>query len=133
MALAATPLLRRALVVDALVSGATGLTLVLAGGFLARLLDVPEALLRYSGVLLVPFAIGVGLIARRDPVPRAGVLAIIALNVAWVAASAWVALGDRVQPNALGYAFIAVQAIVVAAFADLQFVALRKAALREAT
>ena len=127
-----TPLLRRALAVDAIVSGATGLLLVLGGGFLARLLDVPEAVLRYSGVVLVPFAISVGLVARRDAVSRASVLGIVVLNVAWVAASAWLALGSRIHPNTLGYAFIAVQAIVVAAFAELQYVALRRADIRDA-
>ena len=130
MTLPVTGLLRRALVIDALVSGATGLLLVTAGGFLAGLLDVPESLLRYSGIVLVPFAIFVGLVARRSVVARANVLAIILLNIAWVAMSAWVALGTRIQPNTLGYMFIAVQAIAVAAFAQLQVVALRRAAAR---
>jgi hypothetical protein len=128
MTLLATSLLRRALVIDALVSGATGLLLVIAGGWLAPLLDVPEPLLRYAGIVLLPFAIVVALVARRDAVAHAGVVAIIVVNIAWVAASAWLVLGDRIQPNALGYAFIVMQAIAVAAFAELQFVALRRVA-----
>jgi hypothetical protein len=126
MTLLATSLLRRALVIDALMTGATGLLLVIAGGWLAPLLDVPEPLLRYSGIVLLPFAIVVALVARQDAVARAGVVAIIIVNIAWVAASAWLVLGDRIQPNALGYAFIVMQAIAVAAFAEFQFVALRR-------
>lgn len=130
MTVPVTPLLRRALVVDAAVSGATGLLLVLAGGFLARILNVPEMLLRYAGAVLVPFAVCVALVARRDVIPRGGVLAIVVLNVAWVAGSAWLALGTSVQPNVLGYTFIAVQAAIVAGFAEVQYVALRRAAVR---
>jgi len=126
MTIAVTSFLRRTLTVDAAISGATGVLLLLSAGMLAQLLDVPEALLRYSGVVLVPFAIYVGLIARRDTVPRASVVAIIALNIAWVAGSVWVALGGAIRPSPLGYAFIIAQAIAVAVFAELQYVGLRK-------
>jgi hypothetical protein len=126
MTLAVTSFLRRTLTVDAAISGATGVLLLVSAGMLARLLDVPEALLRYSGVVLVPFAIYVGLIARRRTVPRASVVAIIALNIAWVAGSVWVALGGAVRPSPLGHAFIIAQAIAVAVFAELQYVGLRK-------
>ena len=119
--------LRRALLVDAAISGGTGVLLVLAGGMLARLLGVPEALLRYAGVVLIPFAIYVGVIARREMAPRASVLTIIGLNLAWVIASAWLVVGGSIQPNILGYAFIIVQAVAVAVFAEIQYVGLRKA------
>lgn len=127
MTLAATSFLRRTLTVDAAISGATGGLLLVSAGMLARLLDVPELLLRYSGAVLVPFAIYVGLIARRRTVPRASVVAIIALNIAWVAGSVWVALGGAIRPSPLGYAFIIAQAIAVAVFAELQYVGLRQA------
>ena len=121
--------LRRALVADAAISGATGVLLVLAGGVLAQPLAVPESLLRYAGVVLIPFAMYLGLVARRDEVQRATVLAIIGLNVAWVIASLWLVLGGPIQPNVLGYAFIVGQAVAVAAFAELQYVGLRRAGL----
>jgi hypothetical protein len=133
MTFPATSLLRRALVIDALVSGATGVLLVVAGGWLAPLLGVPEPLLRYSGIVLLPFAIIVALVARLHAVARAGVVAIIVVNIAWVAASAWLVLGERVQPNALGYAFIVMQAMAVAAFAEFQYVALRRATTQHHT
>lgn len=126
MTLPLTSFLRRALTVDALISGATGLLLLGGASMLASLLDVPEALLRYSGLVLLPFALYVGLIARRDNAPRASIVAIIVLNAAWVAASTWLALGSAIRPNALGYAFIVAQAFAVAAFAEFQYVGLRR-------
>lgn len=119
--------LKRVLTIDALMTGATALLLVFAAGVLARLLGVPEPLLRYAGIALVPFVFFVAIIARRPSVPRATVLTIIGLNVAWVAASVWLLLGGRIQPNAFGYAFIIVQAVAVALFAEIQYVGLRRA------
>src|SRR5688572_20599376 len=121
-------LLRRALVLDAVVSGATVLLLVTAAGLLANVLALPETLLRYAGAGLVPFVFFVAYVARQPKVPRAGLLSIIVLNVAWVLASLWLLLGDEVRPNALGTAFIIVQAVAVALFAEMQFIGLRRAA-----
>ena len=128
MTLPVSSYLKRALTIDALMTGATALLLLLAAGVLARLLAVPEPLLRYAGIALVPFVAFVAVAARRPSVPRATILAIIALNVAWVAASVWLLLGGRIQPNTLGYAFIIAQAVVVALFAEIQYVGLRRAA-----
>ena len=127
MTLPISSYLKRALTIDALMTGATALLLVFAAGVLARLLAVPEPLLRYVGIALVPFVVFVAIIARRPAVPRGTVLAIIGLNVAWVAASVWLLLGARIQPNALGYAFIIAQAVAVALFAEVQYVGLRRA------
>jgi hypothetical protein len=124
--------LRRALTIDAVVSGVTALLLVLAGTKLARWLDVPEALPRYAAIVLVPFVIYVGILARREVVPRASVVAVIAMNIAWVVASVWLVMGGAIRPNALGYAFIIGQALAVALFAELQYVGLRRAAPRTA-
>jgi hypothetical protein len=127
MTLPTSSYLKRALTIDALMTGATALLLVFAAGVLGRLLAVPEPLLRYAGIALVPFVVFVAIIARRPAVPRGTVLAIIGLNVAWVAASVWLLFGGRIQPNALGYAFIIAQAVAVALFAEIQYVGLRRA------
>ena len=130
MTLAISNFLRRALVVDAVVTGATAVLLVVAAGILGPWLEVPEPLLRYAGVALIPFVIYVAFVARRDVVPRPSVLAIIGLNFAWVAASLWLLLGGPIQPNAVGYAFIIAQALVVALFAEVQYVGLRRSDLQ---
>lgn len=133
MTLAVSSFLRRALIIDAVMTGATALLALLAGGLLAQLLAVPEPLLRYAGVALVPFVLYVGFLARREVVSRASVVAIIALNISWVVASVWLLVGSSIQPNALGSAFIVVQAVAVALFAELQYVGLRKAEPRTAS
>ena len=122
--------LRRTLTIDAVVSAASALLLVLTANELARWLAVPETLLRYAGILLVPFAIYVGTLARREAVRRFAVGAVIGMNIAWVVASVWLVLGSAVRPNAAGYVFIVSQALAVAMLAELQYIGLQRAASR---
>jgi hypothetical protein len=126
------PFLRRILLADAVISGAMGLLMALGAETLEVLLGVPASLLRSAGVCLVPFAIVVGSLSRREALPRGPVRAVIAMNAAWVAASAALLLSGMVQPNAVGYAFIVGQAVVVAVLAEMQYAALRGAPLRAA-
>lgn len=117
--------LRRTLLLDAAISGATGLLMALAAPMLASLLRVPEPLLRYAGFSLLPFAALVFYLSFRWT--RGSVWSVIAMNVLWVAASVLVLLTGTVAPNALGYGFILFQAAAVAVFAELQYVGLRRA------
>jgi hypothetical protein len=128
MTVVPSTVLRRTLTVDAVVSAAAAFVLVLAGGEIAQWLAIPESLLRSAGIVLVPFAIYVGILARRELLPRASVLAVIGMNIAWVIASLWLAMGSAVQPNAAGYAFIVGQALAVAVLAEMQYIGLRRAA-----
>lgn len=120
--------LRRSLLADAVISGATGLLMAAGAGLLEGLLGLPAALLRYAGLGLLPFAVLVLSLAKRDPLPPASVWIVIAVNVAWVAASVMLLASGGVAPNGLGYAFVLGQAAAVALFADLQYVGLRRSA-----
>jgi hypothetical protein len=120
-------LLRGSMMADAVISGATGLLLAGGAGTLAGWLGVPEGLMRYAGLSLLPFAVAVLYLARSPEPPRAGVRTIIALNIAWAAASILLLLSGAIEPTTLGMAFVIFQAVVVAGFADLQYLALRKA------
>ncbi|WP_280155245.1 hypothetical protein [Piscinibacter sp. XHJ-5] len=124
-----SPFLRRVLVADALISAAAGLLMTLGAGLLQELLALPAALLLAAGLALFPWAACLLWLARRPSVPAAAVWTVIVLNVAWVADSAWVALGGSFQPNALGEAFIAMQALAVLALAELEFVGMRRSSL----
>jgi hypothetical protein len=126
-------LLRSALVVDAVISGATGFVMLLGAGLLESWLALPAALLRYAGVSLLPFAALLVYFSAREPVTPGSVRAVIALNAAWVVASVLVLVSGRIAPNALGVAFILVQAVAVAIFADLQYMALRKSTAHRVT
>jgi hypothetical protein len=122
-------LLRYALTADAVASGASAVLLLSGAGYLAALLGLPEPLLRWAGVILVPFVVLVGGLALRKQPDEGAVWAVILLNIAWVAASAFVLFAGVVSPTALGYAFVGAQALAVLAFADFQFFGLRNAAL----
>jgi hypothetical protein len=121
-----TAFLRRALVVDGTVSGATGLLMILGAGFLGDRLGLPATLLRSAGLSLIPFVALLFYLSTRDQLSRGIVWAVIAANAAWVAASVLLLLSGRIEPTLLGYVFVLGQAIAVAGFAEAQYVGLRR-------
>ena len=112
--------LRTALRLDGAVSGANGVAYLLAAGTLGDLLGLSPDLLRLLGGVLVAFAAVVLLTAARPSIPRPAVLAIVAVNALWAVASIAAAIGGLDSPTAAGTIWIVAQAIVVAAFAELQ-------------
>jgi hypothetical protein len=114
------------LTIDALISGATGVAMILAAGVLESFLNVPAVVMRSAGVMLLPFAGMVFFFSRPAQLTPVRVRAVIALNVAWVAASILVLVTGWIQPSTLGVAFVVFQALVVAALAELQFAGLRR-------
>lgn len=126
MSLSPDSFIRRTLLLDAAMSGACAVLLIAGAGTLADLLGLPEDLLFISGLILVPF-VGMLVWLMRAGSPSAiGVRAIIAINVAWVAASAVLLVSGLVDPTPLGTAFVIVQAAAVLVFAELQIIALRR-------
>jgi hypothetical protein len=119
-------LLRRALLADAIFSGASALLLSLGAGALAPLLDLPQALLRETGLFLIAYTALVGWLGTRPSMPRAPVAIVIAGNAAWTIASVALLFSGWVAPNLLGEILVAAQAIVVGVFAELQYVGLRR-------
>jgi len=121
-----SPFLRRALLADALISGATGLLMLIGANVLASILGLPEALLRYAGLVLLPYGALVAYVATREQLRRWAVWAVIIANAIWAVDSIILLLSGWLTPNALGYAFIIFQALVVAAFAEIQYIGLRR-------
>ncbi|WP_149193132.1 hypothetical protein [Luteimonas suaedae] len=117
--------LPRLLLADGLATGATALLLLTAADVLAPLLQLPAGLQRIAGLICVPFVAWVLMLSRHSTVPRGAMNAVIAINLAWVAGSAWVAFGGNWQPSPLGVAFVTAQALVVLAFAELGWFGLR--------
>jgi hypothetical protein len=118
--------LRRAILADAVFSGASALLLTLGAGALAPLLNLPEALLRETGLFLIAYAALVGWLGTRQSMPKALVAIVIAGNAAWTTASTALLFSGAVTPNLLGEAAVAIQAIAVGAFAELQYIGLRR-------
>jgi hypothetical protein len=118
--------LRRVLLLDAAASGAMGLLLTLGAGPLTSLLGLPGPLLRGAGLVLIPFALGLILLARRPALSRAAVWAVIGLNAMWVVDSLILLAAGGLQPTALGTAFVLAQAAAVAGLAVLEYLGLKR-------
>jgi hypothetical protein len=123
-------LLRLALIADAAASGATALLMLAGAGLIAGLLGLPVGLLRYAGLILVPFVAFVAYVGTRPEIPRGAAGAIVVVNFAWVAASVALLVSGAVTPTMLGYAFVLVQALAVGVLAELQWIGLRRTAAR---
>lgn len=117
--------LRRLLLVDAAVSGATGLLMVSGAALLHAWLDVPVLLIRYAGLALIPFALLVVFFARSPRLSATKAWTVIAMNGAWVVASVLLLVSGWIDPNAVGVTFVLGQALAVAGLAEFQYSALR--------
>lgn len=122
-----TPLLTRVLWADAFLTGGFALVLAVAATPLADLFALPEPLIRWAGIGLLPFAAFVAYLASRPVPPRGGVRTLIAVNALWAVDSVFLLFTGLVDPNPLGIAFVVAQALLVAAFAEFQYVGLRRA------
>ncbi len=121
--------LRKLLLLDALTCSAMAFILTLASAPLASLLALPAPLLWYAGLLLIPIAAFMAVTALKGLHFRPAVWIIIGGNELWVLASIALLVSDWISPNALGYAFIGLQAVVVAALALFEFRAFRRDSL----
>ncbi|MGY1770032.1 hypothetical protein [Blastococcus sp. SYSU D00813] len=119
-------LLRLALRLDAAVTGANGAAYLLAAPLLADLLGVPAGALRGLGAFLLVYAGAVALVAARPVVPAAATEAVVAANTLWAAGSVAVVVTGRFELTGAGTAWVLLQAAVVAGFAAVQLVALRR-------
>jgi hypothetical protein len=119
--------LRRVLIVDAATSAACGLLLLVDTPLFADLFGLPAALLREVGIIFLPFAALVAVLATRDTISTAGVWIVILGNIAFVLASVALLTGGFVSPTRLGEAFVIAQAVVVAVIAEAEYLGLRKA------
>ncbi|HEX6092061.1 MAG TPA: hypothetical protein VFZ07_01845 [Dongiaceae bacterium] len=113
---------------DAAVSGASGLLLTVLPGPLSAQIGFAE-----PGY---PFAVGIGLIgyaawllfsARRPEVNLWAGRTVILVNVLWVAGSAVLLLAAPGLFNSLGQWLVGLVALVVADFALVQYIGLRRA------
>ena len=118
--------LSRALLADAIFSGISAVGLTLGAGMLASFLNLPEALLRETGLFLIAYTALVGWLASRSSVPKALVLLVIVGNAAWTLGSFGLLFSGAVSPNLLGKLVIVAQAIATGVFAELQYVGLRR-------
>ncbi|NIJ41844.1 ABC-type multidrug transport system permease subunit [Parvibaculum indicum] len=121
--------LRNALYLDGVASGLMGTLMMAASDPLSGLFGLPAAALFWVGVAFIPWMVALVLMGRRVPINETLVSIVVEINIAWIVASgalmlgAW--LGGWVEMTALGYVFVAGQALAVAIFTELQILARR--------
>ena len=118
--------LRRTLQADAIFSGVAALLFVFGAELFAALTNLPEAFLRETGFVLMVYAALVGFLGTRPMMPVPAVRAVIGVNAAWVVGSVALLVSGWGAPNLFGQALIVMQTIAVGAFAELQFMGLRR-------
>ena len=118
--------LSRALLADAIFSGVSAMSLTLGAGLLAPFFNLPEALLRETGLFLIAYTALVGWLGTRAAVPKVLVMIVVAGNAAWTLASIALLFSGAVSPNLLGEIVVVAQAIATGVFAELQYVGLRR-------
>jgi hypothetical protein len=117
--------LRLALRLDAAASGALGTLSLVAAPALSDRLGPDAGALRAIGAFLVLYAAGLVLLAALRAIPRTAAWVVVAGILAW-AVGTGVAAFTVHDLTALGTAVVLAQAVAVAAFADLQWVGLRR-------
>lgn len=122
-----TNFLRYILFADATTSVACGLLFLFGGTFMQNLTGLPASLLFYAGLSLFPFAAFLIYAATRKSISKTAVWAIIGINLLWSIDSFLLLFSGYVAPTTFGYIFVILQAIGVLIYADLEFIAMRKA------
>jgi len=113
--------LRRILALDAATCTVMGLLLIFAAGPVSALTQISAPLLFWAGLLLLPIACFMALVARASQAPAWAVTFIVLGNLLWVIASFVLPLSGAITPNVFGWIFILAQAAVVALFACLEW------------
>jgi hypothetical protein len=116
----ARPTLAAVLLFDAATCAGMGVLLLVATQLLATMLGLPAVLLSWAGVLLLPCAALMLMAGRQRPPAAALVMLIVLGNLAWVVASAYVALGVS-GITVLGQVFVWAQALVVLVLAWMEW------------
>ncbi|HEY3058459.1 MAG TPA: hypothetical protein VGL99_05740 [Chloroflexota bacterium] len=120
-------LLRLALRIDAIVSAAFGLLVLLGSLILPDLLGPPSRVFWVIGGVVLVYAAGLWSVQSRALISAAAGWSVVALNLVWAVASVGTVVLGWLPLTGLGIAFVLLQAAVVAGLADLQFVGVRRA------
>ncbi|MDT7834056.1 hypothetical protein [Aquabacterium sp. OR-4] len=127
-----SPLLRGALVLDAVVSAASGLLQLALGATAAAWLGLPLALLTETGVFMLVYAAVLALLARSRGLAVPLVQGVVGANLLWAAASLAIVLAGPSLGLAgirtLGTVWLLMNLASVSLFAALQLAGLQRSA-----
>ena len=117
--------LRNVLWADAFSGAASSALHLAAAGVLSSLLGISTGLLWASGVALVVYVALAAYLATCEPIPRGAVWLLIVGNWAW-ALGCVVLLLSGAATTPLGQAYLVMQAVAVAALAELEWMGVRR-------
>jgi hypothetical protein len=118
--------LRVVLRVDSIASGLTGIAFLGTQEVFENLYGLPPAVTVPTGVLLLVWAAGVWLASSPSTLNAVAVIAIIALNVVWVATTVVTLAAGLLPLTTQGVGLVIVLAAAVAVLAELEFIGLRR-------
>lgn len=121
-----TPLLRRALQADAVVSFGSVAAALFAAGPIEAATGIPAGLLQILGLIFLFYASALAYTATRPEIDRRAAWAFVGLNFAWVALSAAALSFGWLPVNAAGFWLVVAQAVAVDLLAVAQLVGLRR-------
>ncbi|MNL54029.1 hypothetical protein D3C87_1773220 [compost metagenome] len=99
-----------------------GLLLATAAGPLAAPLGLPDNFLRGVGIVLLPCALLLGVLASRKLLPRLAIYVVIGINLVWIVDSIAILLTGWLAPTGLGIAVVLAQAAAVAIVTELEVI-----------
>lgn len=102
--------------------------LIYASGPIAGLTEISGSVLFWAGVLLLPVAGFMWVLSQASDVPAWGSFLVVGGNLLWVLATLLLPASGMISPNASGWAFLIVQAAVVAVFAWLEWTSVQRQA-----
>ncbi|TDD98888.1 hypothetical protein [Jiangella asiatica] len=123
-----TPLLRWVLELDGVGTGLNGLAYLVAAGWIGDRLGLPTALLYPAGAFLVLAGAVLVALSTRRVVPVAWLWGVVAINAVWVVDSVVVAAAGWFDLTTAGTVWVLAQAALVAGFAVVETVAIRRVA-----
>ena len=119
--------LQRTLLGNAVFSGMSGLVMVVAAGAISQFLGLSNPLILVStGIALLVFMSMLVWLSNQSPVPTSFAWAVIALDILWVAGSLILIFSDLMPLTPSGKWAVAITGDIVALFALLQYLGLRR-------
>ncbi|WP_034859262.1 hypothetical protein [Sinorhizobium sojae] len=117
--------LRIVLGIDAASCAIMGLGLVADARAIAKITALSSTLMTVAGLVLLPVALFIAIVAAQRPIPAIGVWIVIAGNLAWGVASVALLLTGTIAPNVVGALLVVGQAVAVLIITDLEYMGLR--------
>ncbi|MER6790252.1 hypothetical protein ABT330_37590 [Streptomyces sp. NPDC000658] len=119
-------LLRLALLVDVVLTGANGIGYLTLATVLDSVLGVERSVQYPVGAFLTVYALWVLFVLRQERLNRAAVGVVITLNALWAVASILTAATDALGSTTVGTTWIVLQGLIVGAMGAVQYVGLRR-------